>query len=156
MTAKIEFFYTHGHTYTATGVIDDTIASDGNIIRYSSTTSKENLDIRTFGVTEVQMADLKFAIVHFGEDSICAGSTSIIHGLVKKFDIMATFAEADKIRKLETQESQAELRTKLHKQKEAAKYVARRKKRSAERKEDCPAEEAELVKMAKKAQPAAK
>lgn len=134
MTAKIEFFYTHGHTYTATGVDEDTIVNDGEVIKYVQRISKESLDIYTTSCVVVQKHDLKFAIVTFSEDSCHSGCTDIIHGLVEKFDIMPTFAEAAKIRKQEVQESQDELRIKLHKQKEAAKYVARRKKRSSERK----------------------
>lgn len=134
MTAKIEFFYTHGHHYTATGVIEDSIVSDGEIVSYTSTTDKENFDIRTLGVTEVKMKDLKFAIVTYSADSIYHGSTQIIHGLVEKFDIMATFTEAEKIRKLEAADLEAEERAQYRRHREAAKYVERRKKRAAERK----------------------
>ncbi|ECV9083790.1 hypothetical protein SEPL_065 [Salmonella phage SE_PL] len=134
MTAKIEFFYTHGHHYTASGVIDDSIVTDGDILSYSSTIEKENLDIRTIGVTEVKMKDLKFAIVTYSAGSMYEGCTQIIHGLVEKFDIMATFTEAEKIRKLEESEREAEERAQYRRQREAEKYVERRKKRAAERK----------------------
>lgn len=156
MTAKIEFFYTHGHSYTATNVDDESIFTDGAVVRYSNVTTKENLDIRTVGHTEVKMDDLKFAIVYYGADSDYAGSTTIIHGLVEKFDVLATFTEADKIRKIEAADRELEERIAYKRVREAAKYEQRRAKRSAQRKAEREAEEQQLVKMAKAAQSASK
>lgn len=134
MSTKIEFFYTHGHSYTATGVDPTTITYDGETVKYACINNKEVYDIEVIGLVTVQKHDLKFAIVHFGEDSEHLGSTCIIHGLVEKFDIMATFAEAEKIRKQEAAEREAEERIAYKRQREAEKFVVRRQKRSAERK----------------------
>lgn len=136
MTAKIEFFYTHGHSYTATNVDDQSILQDDDIIQYVSNTEKESLDIQSTNLVTVQKHDLKFAIVTYSADSVHAGNTSIIHGLVGKFDIMATFAEAEKIRKLEAEDRATEERIAYKRQREAEKYVERRRKRSAERKSE--------------------
>lgn len=135
MTAKIEFFYTHGHSYTATGVVTDSIVYDDNAIQYISNSQKENLDIESTSLVTVQKHDLKFAIVTFGEDDEDAGkSTLIIHGLVSKFDVLATFAEADKIRKIEAADRETQERVAYKRQREAERFVERRRKRSAERK----------------------
>lgn len=155
MTAKIEFFYTHGHSYTATNVDENSILQDENIVEYVSRTEKESLDIESTNLVTVQKHDLKFAIVTYSEDSVYAGNTCIIHGLVGKFDIMASFAEADKIRKIEAEDRLAAERIAYKRQREAEKYVERRKKRAAERKKELVKEEAELVKAAKAAQKAA-
>lgn len=156
MTAKIEFFYTHGHTYTATNVIEDSIGSCGEVVVYVQNTEKESLDIQATSAVTVQKHDLKFAIVTYSADSEYAGTTCIIHGLVEKFDILATFAEADKIRKIEAADREAEERIAYKRQREAEKFVVRRQKRSAERKAERKAEEQQLVKMAKAAQSASK
>ena len=156
MTAKIEFFYTHGHTYTASNVDEDSIRQDEHIIEYVSRTVKESLDIQSTNSVTVQKHDLKFAIVTYSADSVHKGNTSIIHGLVGKFDIMATFAESDKIRKIEANDREAEERIAYKRQREAEKYVERRKKRAAVRKEERQLEEEELVSMANAARPAAK
>lgn len=134
MTAKIEFFYTHGHSYTATNVDDESILQNSEVVEYVSHTQKESLDIMSTNLVTVQKHDLKFAVVTYGADSVHAGNTIIIHGLASKFDIMATFAEADKIRKLEAAEREAEERIAYKRQREAEKFVERRRKRSAERK----------------------
>ena len=156
MTAKIEFFYTHGHSFTATKVIEESIATVGDTVIYVNSTVKEDLDIFSANAVTVQKHDLKFAIITFSEDSEHAGYTEIVHGLVKKFDIMATFAEAEKIRKLEAEDRATEERIAYNRQREAEKYVERRRKRSAERKASLEAEESDLVQKAKKAQAAAK
>lgn len=134
MTTKIEFFYTHGHSYTANGVDPTTISHNVEVIKYANITNKESLDIEIVGLVTVQKHDLKFAIIHYGDDSEYAGCTTILHGLVGKFDILATFAEAEKIRKLEAEERETQERIAYKRQREAEKYVVRRQKRSADRK----------------------
>jgi|SRR6478609_459465 len=136
MTAKIEFFYTHGHSYTATNVIEESICTDNDKVLYVHETVKEDLDIHSTNAVTVQKHDLKFAIITFSADSEHSGYTEIIHGLVEKFDIMATFAEAEKIRKLEAEDRATEERIAYKRQREAEKYVERRRKRSAERKSE--------------------
>lgn len=135
MTAKIEFFYTHGHSYTATNVREGSISYDKDEVSYVSVSQKEPFDIEILSTVTVQKYDLKFAIVSYSSDSVHAGCTTVIHGLVDKFDIMATFAEADKILKLEEQQRNAKAKFEFGQKREAEKFVERRRKRSQERKE---------------------
>lgn len=134
MSAKIEFFYTHGHSFTATNVDEDSILHNNDVVGYVSHTAKESLDIQSTNLVTVRKHDLKFAIVTFSADSIHTGNTFIIHGLVDKFDIMATFDEADKIRKLEAEDREIKERIAYKRTREAAKFLERRVKRSASRK----------------------
>lgn len=134
MSTKIEFFYTHGHHFTATGVNADSIVVEPGVEIVYKTVS-DNHDVKTKAKHKVPMHDLKFAVVHYGDENPAfAGLTTIIHGLATKFDVAATLAEASKIVAQEKAEVEAEARAKSRREKEAAKFVERRKARGAERK----------------------
>lgn len=136
MSSKIEFFFTHGHSFTATNVVNDSLAVTDTHLHYSVISDKENGDIKISSNVEVALKDLKFAVVTASNpDSEFDGVTTIIHGIAKKFDVLATFEEAEKIRKIEAQERQTQETIEYKRQREAEKFVERRKKRSAERKE---------------------
>jgi len=134
MSAKIDFFFTHGHSFTATNVVPDSVeVFDHNTIVYSTNSFKN--DVLTSSVHNVPMHDLKFAVVTYGADTNRANTSNIIHGLVTKFDITPTYEQVQAIRTLEIQEKEAAARNERRRVKEAEKFVKRRAKRSAERKE---------------------
>lgn len=133
MTVKIEFIFTHGHSFTATGVVETSVYvendTDNSSIVYHSNSVKN--DVVTSAEHRVPMHDLQFAVIRNVEHD----TTTIIHGIVKDFDISPSYSELVKLTKLESTERAEKRRAENRKAKEAEKFLARRAKRAAARKE---------------------
>lgn len=133
MTTKIEFYFTHGHTFTATGVTNISVLPSIEELSYNSITVKDDIVIESKHT--LSMHDLRFAVVNHGPDSPEFGTSTIIHGLQSKFDVHPTYEEVQKVSAFESAELNVVASLKRKREKEAQKFVSRRAKRAAARKE---------------------
>ena len=128
---KIQFFYTSGHTFTATNVTSYG-EIDAETMQYS--TESYRGDIRTVADHEVPMFDLLFAIVTPSHGELPAEgeihTSVIIHGRASKFDITVAPQQAQEIIDEAHEEALIEERHLNWKEKEKAAYRARQKARN--------------------------
>lgn len=129
---KIQFFYSSGHSFTATNVVNYGELDPENM--YYETVSYRG-DVRSEARHEVPMFDLLFAVVTpSANEAPLHGSihtSVIIHGLATKFDINVAPAQMVQIVDDAHEEALSDERHRVWKEEEAAKYRARQKARNA-------------------------
>ena len=127
---KIQFFYTSGHSFTATNVVSYGEAEDDSGIIVYKTESYRG-DICTVAEHQVPTFDLLIAIVspQHGElpEEGEIHTTTIIHGRASKFDIAVAVAQMKEIIGEAHQEAIIEEKRRVFREEEHAKYRARRK-----------------------------
>lgn len=130
---KIQFFYTSGHTFTATNVLNyGSNASDDHGTEIVYTTERLRGDVWVTEVSHVPTHDLMYAIITPAhDDTTDAGEVMqsvIIHGRATKFDVSVQKKQMDEIIAEAHDEAISDEKYNAWKKHENAKYRARRKK----------------------------
>ena len=125
---KIEFFFTEGHTHTATNVFDIVIGVDA--ISYVRDVNPDMEGVVTTQSTTVSMDDMLYAVIYR------SSGVQIVPGIYSKFAIMPVGQEVVKQNNIETEARNLANRRALRKAKKQIKsregYAARNEKRRVE------------------------
>jgi hypothetical protein len=139
---KAQFFYTSGHTFTASGVqkIEPFECEDTGEIYISYETESIKADVCSRSEHEVPAFDVLFVIVTPDAEDLAQAkaegrmlTTFIIHGAANKFDIQVEAKEMSRIVAVAQDEAIVQNKILDHKASEQSKYRARQKRRHEER-----------------------